>query len=94
MRVDLNRTAANEIAAEQRAKQVAAGQSAKAQQATEDKATFSTDTIAVADLTAKAMQTPEVRQDKVDSFRQAIQNGTYKVDPSAVADAMTKGDSE
>lgn len=94
MRVDLNRTAANEVAAEQRTKQVAANGRPSAHHATEDQATFSTDSIAISDLAAQAMQTPEIRQSKVDSLRDAIHNGTYKVDPAAVADAMLKGESE
>ena len=91
MRIDLNRTAANDVAAEQQTKQVAAAEHSKTNAvAHEDTTSFSTDSVAVSDLTAKALQTPEVRQDKVNSLRQAVQNGSYKVDPQAVADAMLK----
>lgn len=46
------------------------------------------DTVTISTLTAKALQTPEVRQDKVDSLRQSISSGQYQVDPYAIAAAM------
>jgi len=93
MRIDLNRSAANEVAADQKTKQVASTGRPPVHHDTEDTTTFSSDSLAVTNLAAQAMQTPEIRQDKVDSLREAIHNGTYQVDPAAVADAMLKNES-
>jgi flagellar biosynthesis anti-sigma factor FlgM len=42
----------------------------------------------VADLVAKAMQQPEIRMDKVEAIKSKIASGNYKVDASAIADAL------
>src|SRR5579863_7969111 len=42
----------------------------------------------ISGLVAKAMEQPEVRMDKVEAIQAQIAAGTYKVDPSQVADAM------
>jgi flagellar biosynthesis anti-sigma factor FlgM len=34
------------------------------------------------------MSSPEIRQDKVASLQQAVSNGTYQLDPNAIAGAM------
>lgn len=46
------------------------------------------DTVTISALTAKALQTPEVRQEKVDSLRQSVASGQYQLDPNAIAEAM------
>ena len=56
----------------------------------EDKATLSSDSASMQALTAKALQSAEVRQDKVEALRQAIQNGTYKLEPDKIAEAMIR----
>jgi flagellar biosynthesis anti-sigma factor FlgM len=35
-----------------------------------------------------ALNTPAIRQDKVDSLTQAVQNGEYELDPAKIASAM------
>lgn len=35
--------------------------------------------------------TPDVRQDRVDAVRKQIADGTFKVDPAAIADKLLKG---
>lgn len=54
----------------------------------EDKATLSASQANVQALVAKALSSPEIRQDKVEALRQAIGKGEYKVDPGEIADAM------
>jgi flagellar biosynthesis anti-sigma factor FlgM len=49
---------------------------------------FSNDTISLSALAGRALQTPEIRQDQVDSFRQQISSGQYQLDPHAIAEAM------
>lgn len=60
------------------------------QQLGEDKTTLSGDSASVKALTAKAMQSAEIRQDKVEALRQAIQNGDYKIEPDKIAEAMMR----
>lgn len=56
----------------------------------EDKATLSADSTNIQALTAKAMESREVRQDKIEALRQAVQNGTYKIEPDKIAEAMIR----
>jgi negative regulator of flagellin synthesis FlgM len=83
MRIGLKTTDASEISTERTSTQRSSGQSGASQT---DK--FSGDTVSLGTLTAQALQLPEVRQNKVDSLRQAIANGDYKVDPQKTAEAM------
>ena len=57
---------------------------------TEDRATFSSAGTAIQSLTAEAMNTPQVRQDKVDALRQSIASGQYHSDPASTADAIAE----
>lgn len=52
---------------------------------TGDQATLGSSAVS---LTARALQTPEVRTELVTQFRAQIANGTYAVDASQVAGAM------
>jgi negative regulator of flagellin synthesis FlgM len=56
----------------------------------EDTATLSVDSAAVNSLVAKALDAPDIRKDKVEALRQAVQSGEYKVDPALIADAMIR----
>ena len=58
--------------------------------ADEDAATFSSTSTGVASLAAKALETSPVRADKIEALRQAVQNGTYKIDPSEIAEAILR----
>ncbi len=49
---------------------------------------FPEDTVSITSLTSKAMQTPVVREDQVESLRQSVMNGTYELNPRAIAAAM------
>lgn len=55
---------------------------------TEQTDTFPEDRVSVSSLTAKALQTPSVRQDVVASLQQSYASGQYRLDPSAIAAAM------
>jgi negative regulator of flagellin synthesis FlgM len=54
----------------------------------EDVAHLSTGSDAVQTLKAQLDKVPEVRQQKVDSLKQAIATGTYQMYPQRIADAM------
>jgi flagellar biosynthesis anti-sigma factor FlgM len=52
---------------------------------------FSQDRVTLSALASQALGLPEVRQADVDSLRQSISNGQYKLDPNSIADAMLRG---
>jgi flagellar biosynthesis anti-sigma factor FlgM len=53
-----------------------------------DSATVVRDTVHLSSLASRALQLPEIRQDKIDSIRQQIKSGEYKLDAHATAAAM------
>ena len=65
-----------------------AGSKAASAPSVEDKASLSTDALSVSSLEAQAMNTPAVRQDKVEALRQSIQNGDYRVEADKIAHAI------
>lgn len=86
MRIDLYSSAASQIASDQNTQQVAANSKAKVSQvANEDRATLTSDSTSVGSLVSAALKSPEVRQDKVDSLRQAVSSGQYKLDAGKIA---------
>jgi flagellar biosynthesis anti-sigma factor FlgM len=88
VRVDLNGPALGEVNSSEAGKntEVPVGQAATALQ--EDTASFSTGHATIADLSVQALSSPEVRQQKVEALRNAIQSGEYQIDPGAIADNM------
>jgi flagellar biosynthesis anti-sigma factor FlgM len=54
----------------------------------EDTTALAFDRTNIGALASQAMASADVRQDKVDALRQAINSGQYKVEPDKVADAM------
>jgi flagellar biosynthesis anti-sigma factor FlgM len=89
MRIDLFNSAASQIASEQSSQQVNAQNAAKTgQSASEDRATLTSDSTSVGSLVSAALSSPEIRQDKVDSLRQAIGSGQYTLDPAQIAASM------
>jgi len=89
MRVDLTNVAANQIAAEPNPKQVSANSAAASgQSGSEDRTTFKSDTQSLSSLVSSALNSPEIRQDKVASLQDAISSGNYKLDPQAIAGSM------
>lgn len=53
-----------------------------------DQLLLSADTNAIDAARKSIAQSPEVREDKVEAFRQQIQNGTYNVPAEKIADRM------
>ncbi len=56
-----------------------------------DKNVLSQDRVTLSALASQALGMPEVRQGQVDSLRQSINNGQYKLDPNQIADAILRG---
>jgi negative regulator of flagellin synthesis FlgM len=54
----------------------------------EDADTFSSGAVTQSALASRALQMPEVRQEKVESLRQSIASGQYEVDAQSIAAAM------
>jgi negative regulator of flagellin synthesis FlgM len=54
----------------------------------EDTANLCSGSANIDALTAKALETSEVRQDKIEALRQAVQSGQYKIEPDKIAQAM------
>jgi len=89
MRVDLSNTQASQIASESSSQQVSQGTSPAAVSGSdEDHATLTSDSGAVGSLVSAAMNTPEMRDDKIASLQQAIANGQYDLDPEKIAASM------
>ncbi len=89
MRIDLNQVAASQIANETspspvNAENVAASDSGAA----DDRTTLTSTQQSLSALVSTAMSSPDIRQDRVDSLKQAIDNGTYELDPAKIASSM------
>ena len=88
MRIDGNKTipepplTENSTAKAGKASQPSSGEDASAG--------VSADSSSLSALTAQAMATPEVRQDRVDALRDAVRNGNYLLDPLQIANAMLR----
>jgi flagellar biosynthesis anti-sigma factor FlgM len=57
-------------------------------EAEEDQAQLSGAHVQVQALTAQASQLPEVREERVQSLRNAVESGQYEADPEKVAGAL------
>jgi negative regulator of flagellin synthesis FlgM len=89
MRIDLFNSTASQIASEQSAQQVNAPNASKSGLSNEeDRATLTSDSTSVGSLVSTALSSPELRQDKIDSLRQAIGSGQYDLDPGKIAASM------
>jgi|HubBroStandDraft_1064217.scaffolds.fasta_scaffold713162_1 flagellar biosynthesis anti-sigma factor FlgM len=89
MRIDGYNPAANDVSSEASLAQAGAqsvNQSAGTSE--QDRATLSSDSASASSLVGIALNSPEVRQGKVDSLTQSIQNGEYDLDPAKIASAM------
>jgi flagellar biosynthesis anti-sigma factor FlgM len=89
MRIDLHNTVADLLSPNASSKKVS--EDASSSIASSDAgahATLSSDATSVSSLTSQALKTPEVRQDKVDSLKQAVSSGQYQLDPSKIAGSI------
>ena len=88
MRIDLNQ-ATNLIANEASPKPVDAENFAAADPGNDgDRTTLTSTQQSLNALVSTAMGSPEIRQDRVDSLKQAINNGQYELDPAKIASSM------
>jgi flagellar biosynthesis anti-sigma factor FlgM len=89
MRIDLYNSTASQLNNDSDAKQVKS-QDLAVTDATEsgDRTTLTSGSVSVSSLVSQAMNSPEVRQDKVESLQQAVQSGKYQLEPENIAGAM------
>jgi flagellar biosynthesis anti-sigma factor FlgM len=89
MRIDLFNSAASELANEPNSKKVQ-NQNVSLSEVSDggDRTTLSSGSGPVSSLVSGAMNSPEIRQDKVQSLQQAISSGQYQLDPDKIAGAM------
>lgn len=89
MRIDLYNAAASQIDNQSSSEQVKA-QNLAASQADHDgdRTTLTSGSGSINALVGQAMNSPEIRQDKVSSLQHQIASGQYKLDPQQIAGAM------
>jgi negative regulator of flagellin synthesis FlgM len=86
MRIDLFNSTVSELSSEQTSQKISAENVARSGQPdAEDRATLSSDSASVGSLVSTALSSPEVRQDKVDSLKQAVNSGQYDLNPGKIA---------
>ncbi len=88
MRIGLNTTDPQLVSAEQAKQSSTAPVGRSEESSAGDKTTLSQDSVNLSSLATQALSQPEVRQGLVESLRQSIDSGEYKLDPSAIADAI------
>ncbi|MGD0941533.1 MAG: flagellar biosynthesis anti-sigma factor FlgM [Terracidiphilus sp.] len=92
MKIEVNTPPVSLPPVDQGAKKVSTGSPVGTQISTEDRTTLSTGTQSVQSLTTQAMNSSEVRQDKVNALSQAVKSGEYKVDSTETANALIASD--
>ncbi len=94
MKVELNSPSASLLPAERSVKQASTSDTTAAQSAAQDRTTFHSDSLSVKSLTSQALNSPEIRQDKVDTLSQSVNSGAYQLDATKIADAMIASNGE
>jgi len=87
MQVNLNGTTPDPILSQKQSQTTSPAPQVSQEQGA-DKATLSSGQDQTATLLSQAMATPDVRLDKIEALRQAINSGEYKIEPDKIADAM------
>jgi flagellar biosynthesis anti-sigma factor FlgM len=90
MRIDFSYTpqAATEANGGSAKNNAAANATNPAAESGEDQAVLSSAHLQIASLSAQAAQLPEVREQKVQALRQAVETGRYRPEPDQTAGAL------
>jgi negative regulator of flagellin synthesis FlgM len=89
MRIDLFNTAASQAATQTDSNQSRVQTPTATQvNADGDRTTLTSGSVSISSLVSEAMNSPEIRQARVQSLQQAVSSGNYKLDPDAIAGAM------
>jgi len=98
MRIDLNPSSMPELERSSNsagATKVAGGATPHATPGTGDVAQLATGSEGVGSLRVQLDKVPDIRQERVAALRQAVTNGTFKISPERIAEAMlADGDKE
>ena len=88
MRIDAFNSG-NEIATEQTPRQISSNpRTTGAARDSFDRTTLTADSVSISSLSAKALNTPTMRQDRIEALRQAISSGQYQLEPAKIAGSM------
>ena len=87
MRIGLNTPDPQGITAQKPANSSASSSNASKMSAEKSEVSLH-DAASASALATRALETPEVRQDRVDSLRQSIASGRYQLDAQVSAEAM------
>ena len=89
MRIDPFNSTASQVSNEPASQQVAAQNAAlSSSEGAGDRTTLTSDSASLSSLVGKALSSPEVRQDRVDSLKQSVSSGNYNLDPGKIASSM------
>jgi flagellar biosynthesis anti-sigma factor FlgM len=88
MKIEVSSPAPSQLPADRSTKQVSNAGLSGTPAATADRTTFHSDRTSVQALTSYALTSPEVREVKVNAFRQSIGSGEYQVNATSVAGAI------
>lgn len=94
MKIDVNSPVVAQLTTDRSTTQVSNGSPSVASSSTEDRTTLHSDSASVQGLTSQALQSPEVRQDKVAALTQSVKSGEYKPDATATASAIIESEGE
>ncbi len=88
MKIEVNNPTVSLLSVDSGTKKVSTSSSAPVQTEMQDRTTFHADTQAIKSLTTQALNSPEVRQARVDALSQSVKSGEYKIDSTKIAGAM------
>jgi flagellar biosynthesis anti-sigma factor FlgM len=91
MRIDAYNLAANDVTSDASLLQAGAGAknvTSSVDAGDADRTTLSPGSASPHSLVSLALNSPAIRQDKVDSLTQSIESGEYELDPAKIAAAM------
>ena len=89
MRIEANNPDPQSVATEQTTKKSPAAVTNQLESTfSSDQTTLSEDSVSLSALATQALNQPEVRQNLVNSLRESVNNGLYRLDPSTIAGAI------
>jgi len=88
MKIDPSSAVANQVVTERKSQAVNTESVSASKSATVDRTTLSTSVPTVSNLVQQAMLSPAVRQDKVNTLRDAVLSGNYPIDTVKIAGAI------
>jgi flagellar biosynthesis anti-sigma factor FlgM len=88
MKIEFNGPAISQLPSESVGARVSNTGPAEAQNAAQDRTTLHSDEASIQSLANQALRSPEVRETTVQTLRQSVSSGQYKVDSTQTANAI------